>query len=188
MNKLSNSTKTNYSEVVKLSWIFYIIFIFVLYSFFGWILEEVYSYFVNGKFKNEGFLSGPFKPMYGIAMCLTTVCYHVLQVRGVFMWILFFIIPTVVEYISGYLLKNIFHKEYWNYRSIKCNYKGLICLRFSIYWFILISISTILIEPIIYFIYSNQNNLFNIIGIIFVIYIAFDSIKSMKNGIELKRT
>ena len=53
-----------------MSWLSYICFIFVLYSFLGWVLEEIYCFIVTGHFKEDGFLNGPFKPMYGFAMAI----------------------------------------------------------------------------------------------------------------------
>ena len=41
---------------------------FFIYGFLGWILENVFSYAITGHYKEEGFLIGPFKPMYAIAM------------------------------------------------------------------------------------------------------------------------
>ena len=44
---------------------------FFIYGFLGWILENVFSYAVTGHYKEEGFLIGPFKPMYSITQCFS---------------------------------------------------------------------------------------------------------------------
>ena len=41
---------------------------FFIYGFIGWIIENAFCYYVNGHFQYDGFLKGPFKPMYAIAM------------------------------------------------------------------------------------------------------------------------
>ena len=44
--------------------IVYLTLSFFLYGFIGWIIENVFSYFTKGHFQEDGFLWGPFKPMY----------------------------------------------------------------------------------------------------------------------------
>lgn len=48
----------------------YFLFNFFLYGFIGWIIENLYSYYKQGHFQEDGFLNGPFKPMYAIAMSI----------------------------------------------------------------------------------------------------------------------
>ena len=38
---------------------------FMIYSFFGWILEVLYHAITKGKIINRGFLNGPVCPIYG---------------------------------------------------------------------------------------------------------------------------
>lgn len=45
------------------------LFYFTVYSFLGWVLEGSYNLYSTGTFRKEGFLKGPFKPMYGCAPC-----------------------------------------------------------------------------------------------------------------------
>ncbi|MEW9934864.1 putative ABC transporter permease, partial [Clostridium butyricum] len=41
----------------------YLFFTFIIYSFAGWIIEELYSKYSTGRFKKDGFLKEPLKPM-----------------------------------------------------------------------------------------------------------------------------
>ena len=50
--------------------ILYLAFNFCIYGYLGWALENLFSYFVNGKMQEEGFLNSPFKPMYAFAMTM----------------------------------------------------------------------------------------------------------------------
>ena len=45
------------------------ILLFFIYSFIGWILEEIYAFYIHKKFINRGFLMGPLCPLYGVG-CL----------------------------------------------------------------------------------------------------------------------
>ncbi len=115
---------------------FYLLFNFIIYSFIGWEIEEVYSFIITGKFKREGFLIGPFKPMYGIAFTSLIICNEVLGINGVSLILLCLLIPTTVEYISGYILRHVFNKNYWNYSNFKYNLYGYVTISFSFYWMI----------------------------------------------------
>ena len=136
--------------------LYYLALNFIIYSFIGWIIEELYSFVVNGKFKKEGFLRGPFKPMYGIAISLLILCHEILGIDGIPMILLCFLIPTTVEYISGYLLKHIFNKVYWDYSKLKFNLQGIVTLQFSLYWTFLSFIAVYFLQPIILNIYVRQ--------------------------------
>ena len=157
-----------------MNWLFYILFNFVFYSFFGWILEEVYSFFVFGYFKEEGFLSIPFKPMYGIAMCILILFYYKLQINNFMFILMCIIVPTTVEFISGYLLKYIFNLEFWCYNNQFLNYKGLICFKFALYWTFLTFFFIRYIQPYIYKFYCIFMKANNIIMLLLFLYIIVD--------------
>ena len=94
-----------------MNWLFYLCFMFVLYSFLGWVLEEVYCYIIRGRFKDDGFLYGPFKPMYGTAMTILIFLRNIVKVNDVLLIIMCFIVPTVIEYITGIIMKIRFKKS-----------------------------------------------------------------------------
>lgn len=72
-----------------------------------------------------------------------------LQIRRLRKMILFFIIPSIVEYISGYLLKKLFDKSYWSYLNLRYNLNGYICLKFSVYWMLLSFIGIYFLQNIL---------------------------------------
>lgn len=51
--------------------------------------------------------------------------------------ILIFIVPTLVEFSTGYLDFKLNKIRLWNYSKEKFNFMGFVCLRFSLYWFLL---------------------------------------------------
>ena len=101
----------------------YIIFNFIIYSFIGWIIELLYNYAIRKDFKKAGFLKGPYKPMYGIAVTILILCKEIFHFNSIIMLILCFIVPSTIEYISGYLLKRFFNEVYWDYSDLKYNIK-----------------------------------------------------------------
>ena len=157
-----------------MSGLFYFIFIFVIYSFLGWCLEEVFSYFVLGYFKKEGFLNIPFKPMYGTAATILVCMYEFLEFSKLSMIPFFFLVPTTVEYVSGFLLEKYFGKSYWDYKDMKYNFQGIICLRFSLAWIVLSALIIFVIQPIINQVYFNIEEPFIYFSMIAFVYIIFD--------------
>ena len=164
----------------------YVYFIFIFYSFIGWVIEELYSKYSIGRFKKEGFLKEPIKPMYGIAMTLLIIYYEYLKIRGIFFSILCFLIPTTVEYISGYMLKHLFNKSYWDYSELKFNINGYVSLVFSCYWCILSYIGVVYLNPIILQWYIVYKNFIDYILILSFLIFCLDTIITIKKYIKIK--
>ena len=153
--------------------LFGVFFTFMIYSLAGWIIEELYSFYSTGSFKKDGFLKEPLKPMYGIAMTILVICYEVFEIHGIPFIILCFFIPTIVEYISGYMLKHIFHKIYWDYSNLNFNINGYVCITFSFYWCILSYIGVVYLNPVIASMYFVHKDLIDIVSIlIFFVFIS----------------
>lgn len=161
--------------------LFYVFFTFMIYSLVGWIIEELYSFYSTGSFKKDGFLKEPLKPMYGIAMTILVICYEVFKIHGIPFIILCFLIPTIVEYISGYMLKNIFQKIYWDYSKLKFNIKGYVCITFSFYWCILSYIGVVYLNPVIKSIYVIHKDLIHTVSILMFFIFSIDLIITIMN-------
>src|SRR5471030_2604065 len=94
--------------------------------------------------------------MYGIAFTLLILCNVILDINGIPLVLLCFLIPTTVEYISGYILNHIFNKVYWDYSHLKYNIHGFVTLKFSLYWTLLSFIGIYFLQPIVYNIYTQS--------------------------------
>ncbi|MMZ60596.1 hypothetical protein D3C76_464770 [compost metagenome] len=132
------------------------LYYFLVYSLLGWILENVYSYFTRGVFWKEGFLLGPYKPMYGFAPVILLLLVDIEEflfrqpgARLIAVIVLCVMIPTVVEYVSGYLLKAWFGRQWWDYSGYVGQVQGHICLRFSLYWGVLSLLCLYGIQPLL---------------------------------------
>lgn len=112
------------------------LFYFMAYSVCGWFLENVYSLATRGVFWKEGFMKGPYKPMYGFAPLL--LLHFGREAPNPFLMLgLCFAVPTAVEYASGMLLQGLFGRQWWDYSNNRWQLQGHICLRFSLYWGVL---------------------------------------------------
>ena len=97
---------------------------------------------------------------------------------------MYLIIPTCVEFISGYLLLKIFNEKYWDYSKLKFNFKGLITLKFSIYWAILCYIGIRYLSPFMNNFYISLENFFRLSNIIILSIMTLDFIYTI--GIKLR--
>lgn len=143
------------------------LFIFVVFSVAGWIVEFVYRSFSERRFVNPGLLAGPYLPIYGFgALLLTIVRPHLSEHHFLFvtfailsyfpaylelsLWqpllfachiiakgMLYFIAATLLELISGWLLDRFFNVRLWNYENRRGSIHGYVCLKFSLLWVVL---------------------------------------------------
>ena len=109
---------------------------------------------MSKKIVNPGFMSGCVLPIYGFG---ALILYYVCKLESVFTFkynvILIILISTILltflEYISGLFLLKVFKLKLWDYSNRKFNIKGIICLRFTLYWAILSLIFTLFIYKFI---------------------------------------
>ena len=130
--------------------------LFLLISFFGWLLEEVFFFLRENGFADRGFLSLPLSTVYGIGILLS---YFLFGLPNRFRFF-FFSFPTpktckqkltqtilyvvlcgavctVCELLNGLILYGLFGFFMWDYRKIPFHYGPHICAPFALIWGIL---------------------------------------------------
>ncbi|MBU2512013.1 putative ABC transporter permease [bacterium] len=113
-------------------------FLFFLFSYLGWILEFVYRSICQVKLVNPGFLKGPIVPLYGFAGIFIQITLLFTAAQPILLrLIIYFTVITLMEFITGELLLRLFKKRFWDYSKDWLNFRGHICLRFSIAWTVL---------------------------------------------------
>lgn len=110
------------------------VWIFIIYAFVGWCVEVAYAALDTGKFVNRGFLNGPYCPIYGFGVVIVVGLLTPLKDNRLILFAGSFVLTTVLEFITGYILEKVFHNKWWDYSDIPFNIKGYICLKFSILW------------------------------------------------------
>ena len=110
------------------------LWIFPVYSFFGWCLEVIFCSVNTGKFVNRGFLNGTACPIYGIGAGFLVFCLEPVQGNLPLLYLGSVIIGSLLELVGGFLLKKIFHMSWWDYSEEPFNIGGYICLKFSLAW------------------------------------------------------
>ena len=129
---------------------------FFVYSILGYLLESLLKilFFPN---MNNGFLFGPWIPIYGIGTCLIIfimrLIFNRFKVKRYQKVILLFSISmlslTILELIGGYLIQFITGKIFWDYSNLKFNIGHYIALEISIVWGICSLLITYILKPLL---------------------------------------
>ena len=90
------------------------IWLFLIYSFLGWVVETSFCVVKYRKFMNRGMLSGPVCVVYGIAAVVITVGFRELR-DSLFLFFLGSLgVCTFIEWMTGKLLEKLFRRKLWD--------------------------------------------------------------------------
>lgn len=113
-------------NVIELLWLF------LTYSFLGWVLETITAAFKHKHFANKGLINGPLCIIYGVTTCAVSVFFH--ELSGIWLFAASVIMATVIEWTAGHLIERCFHEKWWDYSDRKWNLDGYICPSMSMLW------------------------------------------------------
>ena len=116
-------------------------FLFLLYSFIGWIYETVLFSVQGHAFINRGFNFGPYIPIYGFGA--TIIMYMIVNVIGnqckirrtnvrpLAVFLLIGVVSTIAELLASYIMEYCFGVIMWDYSGYWLNFQGRIAFRTS---------------------------------------------------------
>ena len=158
--------------------VMFLSFIFIIYSFLGWLFESLRISIKERKIVNRGMLNLPFVIVYGLAAVMIQIAFF--DTRN---FILIFIGSTIytsfLELSAGKVLE-IFNKgRWWDYSNKKFNIEGYICLQMSLLWGLLGTISFLYFNPLLLKLFNYLNYFaFKIVIISILIAMVIDFIIS----------
>lgn len=169
------------------AWYHWITFFFI-YCFLGWVFESTYVSLKKHCFVNRGFLKLPMLPIYGTGAVMMLWVSLPVQGNPLLVYIFGVIATTILEYVTGYLMEQLFKVSYWDYSYKKYNLHGYICLSSSIAWgFLTLLMTDVLHKPVERF----------VLGLTFTTELAFiivagflflaDTIYSVRDAFSLAR-
>lgn len=163
-----------------MSYLYYFAYFFI-YSFLGWIIEVSFHVITKARFINRGFLNGPYCPIYGFgALSILHLIADTHADNKIKLLFYSMIIATILELITGFILEKLFNKRWWDYSDKKFNYKGYICLEFSLIWGAISFILYEAIHPLIVLsIGKIPYNILVILNIVFFIIFLSDFIATI---------
>lgn len=127
------------------------LFLFITGALMGWGIEVIFRRYFGGakRWINPGFLSGPYLPLYGSATCIL----YIISDSGInfyFKMILFMIVTTVIEYVTGMFFLKYYNTRLWDYTKLKGNVRGIIAPLYSVFWTVLSLVFYFVLYPYFY--------------------------------------
>ena len=163
-------------------------YIFIIYSFLGWLMEVLLVSFQQRKITARGFLIGPWCPIYGFGALFVTLLLKKYYEDPIVLFIMSFLLGTILEYITSYLMEKIFKARWWDYTNHKFHINGRVSLTTSLGFGLLGVILVYVFNPFFLKIISNiPNILFNTIMIIILLIFISDVIISFKIITNIKK-
>ncbi len=119
----------------------YLLNCFFIYSIIGFLVESLYTLFINGHF-SSGILYGPWTPVYGIGAILTIIISKKIfknmhqnrLIETLITFLILSVVLTFIEWLGGILIENLFNETLWNYTDYKYNIGKYIALEMSLVW------------------------------------------------------
>jgi uncharacterized membrane protein len=127
--------------------------VWVILSFLGWIFETLFVFVAFGRWNNQGFLTLPFCPIYASSLMATYwlagtpdaprgLLKHTENrlVRYGLYALVAFLVPSIAEFIVGFIFDKGFNTWLWSYKHLSLNVMGYVCVPVSLIWMALIFI------------------------------------------------
>ncbi len=111
-----------------------LLWLLLVYSFWGWVMETVVGTIRRKRFVNPGFSTGPFCLVYGVAAVIMTVTLQDLKGHALALFVGCMVLGTTVEWVTGKLLERFNSHKWWDYSDKRWNFDGYICLQYSLLW------------------------------------------------------
>ena len=166
-----------------------IFYIFILYSILGWLMEVIIVSSKKRKITARGFLIGPWCPIYGFGALFITLLLKKYYDDPIVLFIMSFLMGTILEYITSYLMEKFFHARWWDYSDHKFHINGRVSLTTSLGFGLLGLILVYILNPFFLRIIKNISSIiFSIIMIIILIIFLTDIIVSYKIISNIKIT
>lgn len=166
----------------------YIFLMFYIYSIIGYICELIYIFFHNNfKFRDTGFLYGPYCPIYGFGALIVIFALKKYENDLIALFFLSVIFTGVLEYITSYLMEKLFNNKWWDYSEKKFNINGRVCLSMALLFGLLSVLVVHYINPSLSeFVRGMDNNVKVVTAILLGILLIIDTIKSAKVAFGFK--
>lgn len=159
--------------------------IIVLSGVFGWIYEFIFYYF-NGGCKEFYMQGGNFLPwinIYAIGAIMIYILSFRFKKKPLYVFIIGFISTGILEYISGYVIYNLFDGlRLWNYNEEILNFgniDGFVCLRSVLFFGISSLILMYIMLPVSMYLSKKYPKTFWIISVFMCFIFLFDEMYNL---------
>ena len=163
-------------------------YIFIIYSILGWFMEVVIVSTKKKKITARGFLIGPWCPIYGVGALFITLLLRKYYEDPLVLFIMSFLLGTILEYVTSYLMEKLFRARWWDYSNHKFHINGRVSLTTSLGFGALGLLLVYIFNPFFLNIIKNIPTIvFNVIIAVVLIFFVTDVIVSFKIISNIKR-
>ena len=167
-----------------------LLWLFYFYSLIGWIVESSIVIIFNKPTVGRGFLSLPFCYLYGLGAVVMTVLLQGLKTSPFLLFLCCTLTATLVQLLAGIILDKTNGKRWWDYSRCFCNFRGIICLRYSLIWGFLGFLAVMWVNDFVLTLFIGLNWLVRIIIIVLFVFATLADLLGYliirKNGENLK--
>ena len=161
---------------------------FYLFSFFGWIFESAYVSILKRRFVNRGFLRLPLLPLYGTGAVMLLWLTLPFQDHLVLVYLTGVVAATILEYITGWAMEQLFKVKYWDYSNQRFQLNGYICLSSSIAWgFLTLFLTEVIDRPVSRLLLSVSPFVEILCCLVVSVFFAADTIASVRAALDLAK-
>ena len=116
-----------------------LIWIFMIGSFLGCIVETLWCFIRHGYFQNrQGLLYGPFIPVYGVGCVFCTIfLFKIAHKRGSLIFIISTVFGGICEYICSWVQEQMTGTISWDYSRASLSIGGRTSVEYCVFWGIL---------------------------------------------------
>ena len=108
---------------------------FIIYSFFGYIIETIFGIATKGVWESrQSFVYGPFCAIYGLGACIMIIFLYKYGKKYNALFLGGFIIGSITEYLVSWIGEMILGVKWWDYSDMPLNINGRVCVYFSLFW------------------------------------------------------
>lgn len=131
---------------------------FVIYSFIGWLYEELCGLVLFGKFSDRGFLALPVCVIYGFFAIVVLRVFNRKRTRPINVFFISLVMVIVMEYLCGLAIEGILGKPLWDYSMWICNFQGRVSLISSLIFAFACTVLVFWVHPKLYEIFTQRLN------------------------------
>lgn len=164
------------------------ILIFFTYCFVGWVWECCLVSFKQREWVNRGFLYGPWLPIYGFGAIIILFITLPFEESILLIFLLGSIGASILEYVTGAVMEQLFGVRYWDYSHHKFNINGHISLVVSLGWG---AVSVLLVKlihpPVKDVIIQIPDSIAQAVSLVLTIVFVVDVTKSTQDALDMKQ-
>ena len=122
---------------------------FMAYSALGFLLEVGYARCTDGRRDRKRTLLLPLCPVYGLGALAVLALPPCIRDQPVLLMALGGAAATGVEYVTAVFYETVLGCPFWDYRHIRWNLHGRVCLVFSLVWAALLPAAAYWVHPVL---------------------------------------